>query len=238
MDMTSTKLRRGKRRSRKGIRTLLLLLGCLAAPTGLGMSLWGLSDHAALPLRFGLLNIGGSAICFLACFLLRKRSGQPSRQTWNSTQFTAANTNRAGMALLVSLMMLALLSGMALHTLVAAGMDLRFARERHTSCLLRTAGTDAILTLLRETPRLSPDTLAHLDRTLTSGPDIETLTSMREVDRTVLPPPFLLQTPPLFGRFFTVTTRITRNKDAREIRALACLLPTGELRLLSWTEPL
>ncbi len=238
MDTTSRKLHRGKRRSRKGIRTVLLTLGCLAAPTGLSMALWGLSDQAALPLRFGLLNIGGSTVCFLAHFLLRKRPEPAPRQTREAIPVTANDTSRAGMALLVSLVMLALLSGMALHSLVTAGTDLRFARERHTACLLRTAGTDATLTLLRETPRLSPDTLAHLDRTQTAGPGIETLTSMREVDRTALPPPFLLQNTPLFGRFFTVTTRITRDTTAREIRALACLLPTGELRLLSWTEPL
>lgn len=213
----------------------MILIICLAVPTGVIMLLWGLAGRATLPFAFGMANIAASAVCLLVWLALRNRSGRSG--SLGEAPLTKADPGRAGMALLVSLMMLALLSGMALHALVSAGMNLRFARQRHTACLLRTAGTEAIWALLRETPLLQPDTLAHVDRTLTSGPGIETVTSMREVDRTALPPPLLLQNTPLFGRFFSITARITRDKDAREIQALACLMPTGEMRLLSWTEP-
>ncbi len=234
MDTTIKQRHRRKRRSFKTLRPLMLLLGGLSAPTGLGMTLWGHSENNPLPLAFGLLNISISAVCLLIWAILRRRSPSPALVDMESP---IDNTRRAGMALLVSLLMLALLSGMALQALVASGIDLRFARERHTACLLKTAGTDAIWTTLREAAKLSPDTLARYDKTITAGPGIEAHTSLREVDRSALPPPLLLQKTPLFGRFFSITTRLSHGKSIREIRALACLMPTGELRLLSWTEP-
>jgi hypothetical protein len=117
-------------------------------------------------------------------------------------------------------------------------MELRFARDRHVTRLMRTAATDAVLSALLTASRLDPDSLSTYEYAMIAGPDIETRTSFREVARSSLPPPLLLQNTPLFGRFFAITTRVTLDKLNREIRALACLTPTGELRLLSWTEPL
>jgi hypothetical protein len=235
MDTTLKQRHRRKRRSFKTLRSLMLVLGCLSAPTGIVMAGWGYSESNSLPLNFGLLNIATSAICLLIWALLRRQQTTPPAPI--DAEASLAGTSRAGMALLVSLLMLALLSGMALQALVASGIDLRFARERHTACLLKTAGTDAVWMTLREAAKLDPDTLARYDKTISAGPGIEAQTSLREVNRAALPPPMLLQKTPLFGRFFSVTTRITHDKTAREIRALACRMPTGELRLLSWTEP-
>lgn len=144
--------------------------------------------------------------------------------------------SKQGMVLPICLVLVALLSGTALYALTAAGMNVRFADARHRALLLETACTDALFSTLGNLQK-SQASLPFREANLSDNPGgIQVWTSGREVERSSLPPPFCHSASPLFGRFLALTAQATIAHRTVQVKALACLLPQGEIRLLSWTQ--
>ena len=214
------------------MRAVLLVMGSLSAPTGAGMLWLALREQNPRLRQLGLLYvIGGVACLALWTWLTRRRTPIAALRE-------APSPGTQGMALPLSLALMALLSGTALCALVAAGADMRFSRQRYSSLELRGAAEDAAWSALSAMDDLTRDRLPfHSERSDITAAGIETRTSVRELNRTSLPLPLRRQDAPLFGRVFTVRCNAAREGQDRSLQALACLTPAGELRVLSWNVP-
>lgn len=141
-----------------------------------------------------------------------------------------------GFALLMVLFLLALLSGTVLQSLVATRLALRAGTERQTRLALRAALLDAAWTAMRN--GLKPGTgmteYQAFEEQLPSG--IQVRTSLQGMARDALPIPLQRQDLPVFGQLFTVYAKAEAGNRSGSVKALACRLPSGEVRVLAWVE--
>jgi hypothetical protein len=138
--------------------------------------------------------------------------------------------------LLAALLLMAVLSGVVLQSLLLAHFRARAAEERHVRFLLRAAALDAVWETLRTLPPGVSQTPADHDIKAQLPSGIATRVAVRATDRTALPPPLRRPDLPLFGQYLAVTARATLDKRENVSRGLACRIPSGELRVLSWLE--
>jgi hypothetical protein len=136
----------------------------------------------------------------------------------------------------MALLLMAFLSGIVIQSLLSTHTRLRAAELRRTHLLLRTAALDAAWNGLQTASRTAGP--AFTDRTLESRlpSGIATRIVIHPMDRTALPLPFRRVEPPLFGQYFTIAAEAGLGKAASMARGLACRLPSGEVRVLSWWE--
>lgn len=144
--------------------------------------------------------------------------------------------NRHGFALLMVILLLALLSGVVVQSLVSARMSLRSGDERQFQLALRAAALDAAWAAMRTGMKAGapPTEFQVLESSIPSG--IRSRTTLQGLPREALPPPLQRPEVPLFGQFFTVTTRASSGTRSCLSRGLACRLPTGAIRILAWVE--
>lgn len=136
------------------------------------------------------------------------------------------------------LLLMALLSGVVVHSLVATRLHLRDGEQQHTRFILRASCLDAAWDALRvgmKTGSTASDFQVY-ENTLPSG--ISTRTTLHGLDRSALPTPLQQPNVPLFGQFFSVNSRAKTGARTCAVRGLACRLPSGDVRLLAWTETL
>jgi len=134
------------------------------------------------------------------------------------------------------ILLLALLSGVVVHSLISARMSLRAGDAQHARLVLRASALDASWAALRtgmKTGSTAADFQEFEDQ-LPSG--IHTKTTLRGLERTNLPAPLQRANVPLFGQFFSVTSLAEFEGKTDIARALACRLPSGDIRLLAWVE--
>lgn len=136
------------------------------------------------------------------------------------------------------LLLMALLSGVVVHSLVATRLHLRAGDNQHTRFILRASCLDAAWETMRVGMKAgsTASDFQLFETTLPSG--ITTRTTLQGLDRSALPPPLQKPGVPLFGQFFAVTSRAGSGSITCAVRGLACKLPSGDVRLLTWTETL
>lgn len=146
--------------------------------------------------------------------------------------------HQEGYALLVVLLLLALLSGSVLHALIGTRMALRAGDERHQRILLHATLVDAAWDAMRNGMKAGSTTRDRevVETALPSG--LHTRITLQGMAREALPVPLQRPELPLFGQLFSVEASARSPERSRSARALACRLPSGELRLLAWIEPL
>jgi hypothetical protein len=150
----------------------------------------------------------------------------------------SSTSNNCGIALLMVILLMALLSGVVIQALATTRQQLRASDLQHTRLLLRASSQDAAWYALRTGMKAGSSSSDYqvFENQLPSG--IHVRTTLRGLERNTLPP--LLQRPdvPLFGQFFSVTARADHGGKTSAIRGLACRLPSGDVRLLAWAETL
>ena len=222
--------RRGRRFSWRPVRWGAFLAGILSVLMGAFLLIWGALDKNEAPRLFGLLYVAGGGAAFLLSGLITAGLALSERRK------TSFSTGQDGFALLTALLLMAFLSGIVLQALIAAHMHVRAAEERRTRLQLRTATFDAAWATLRT---LAGDTQPSIsaqsvENVLPSG--IATKVTLLPEERTTLPPPLRPPDVPLFGQYVSVAARASLQDRAASLRGLACRLPSGELRILSWLE--
>ena len=213
------------------MRLVTLLLGVACLVMGAGLFVWAVVEQNPAPRRFGMLYLAVGTLSLLTygviAGLSRMRDSEPAEPN-------------AGMALLVALLLTALLSGTVLHALILTHANLRGAERRRATALLRTAATDAAWTALARVSASAAETFPAqgltFDDLQPSG--IAMQVAVRPIDRNSLPDALRRQDAPLFGQFLVVTARASLERRTRSLQSLACRLPNGETRILSWIEEL
>lgn len=141
------------------------------------------------------------------------------------------------MALLMALLLMALLVGPVLHSLTAARMALRAAERQREVALLRIAAADAAWSAFRAEEggkQLAAVTPKETEMRWPSGVMIRS--AVRPMDRAAVPGFLLDPKAPVFGACFAVTASARNAWRTLEVRGIGCRLPTGEVRILCWTE--
>jgi len=150
----------------------------------------------------------------------------------------SSTSNKHGFALLMVILLLALLSGVIMQTLISTRMHLRAGDTQYTRLLLRASSMDAAWDALRKGMKAgaSASDCQVFESQLPSG--IHVRTTLQGLERNSLPA--LLQRPdvPIFGQFFSVSSRAESEVKTSAVRGLACRLPSGDVRLLAWAETL
>ena len=148
------------------------------------------------------------------------------------------SSNNHGFALLMVILLMALLSGVVIQSIIAARMPLRAGDIQQTRFLLRASSMDAAWDTLRIGMKAGASASDYqvFDTQLPSG--IHVRTALQGLDRKSLPAPLQRPDVPLFGQFFSVTSRADSGTKSSAVRGLACRLPSGDVRLLAWTETL
>jgi hypothetical protein len=213
---------------------------------GGGLLLWSRIDRNPTPHTFGLVYLaaGGLSLLtsagvaigrWLAPRTHSSRSGRGPQGTGQTPPAPESGT-KSGLALLAALLLTAVLSGVVIQSLVLARLRGRAAEERQARFVLRTAAADAAWAALRTLPAGAGRTPAAqvTEAQLPSG--AATRVTVQAAERTALPPPLRRPDMPLFGQYLTLTARATLGKRESLSRGLACRLPGGELRILSWLE--
>ena len=221
--------RRGKRYSWQPLRWGSLMLGILSVLMGSFLFIWSVRDRNEASHFFSLIYLGAGGASLLMSGLISAGMVLAEKRR------VRASANRDGFALLTALLLVALLSGIVLQSLIAAHMQVRAAEESRTRLLLRTATFDAAWATLR--------TLTGTDRPIVAQSvedqrpaGIATKVTLRPEERTSLPPPLRSPDVPLFGQYVSIAARASVQDRAASLRGLACRLPNGELRILSWLE--
>ncbi len=149
---------------------------------------------------------------------------------------SVASHNRQGFALLMVILLLALLSGVVLQTQISARMTLRAGDESQSRLSLRAAALDAAWGALHNGMKAGSAQLEYqaFDNQLPSG--VKTRTTLQGIPRESLPRPLQRPDVPMFGQFFSVTSKSTTGTRSALARGLCCRLPTGDVRILAWLE--
>lgn len=134
------------------------------------------------------------------------------------------------------LLLLALLSGVVLQALVAARMELRAGDERQSHFALQSAVLDSAWAALHTGMKAGTAASEYQVFEDHRPNGIETRTTLQGLPREALPPPLVRPDVPLFGQFFAVLSRAQGVNRSSQARALACRLPTGDVRILAWVE--
>ena len=227
---------RGKQRRWRPFRWATLLTGILALPFGCLLMAWAARDGNPVPYQFGViyLSIGGLSLLFYGLITTYARLRARNKSTPRpSADFSSS---RSGLALLMALLLMAFLSGIVIHTLTATHMKLRAGEANRTRLLLRTASLDAAWVCLQALTGSTPATIPDqtLENRLPSG--IATRITIHPLDRTALPAPLQRIQPPMFGQYFAVVAEAVLGHSVGTAQGMACRLPNGEIRVLSWGE--
>lgn len=144
--------------------------------------------------------------------------------------------NRQGFALLMVILLLALLSGVVLQAQISARMAIRTGDEAQSRLSLRSAALDAAWGALHTGMKAGSAQLEYqaFENQLPSG--IQTRTTLQGLPREALPRPLQRPEVPMFGQFFSVTSKSTTGTRSAIARGLCCRLPTGDVRILAWLE--
>lgn len=233
---TQRKHRGSKRHGYKKWRLLALFGGALCVAMGLAFSVWAFFEEGDTPRRFAWLYfaIGGGALAAYAILSGMHRAGLT-----RGTVVRADESSREGMALLMALLLTALLSGAVLHALVSTHMTLRASVHQRSGALLRIAATDAAREAFRKVAEGGGGGAIQervAEARLPSG--IATTTTLRPLDRAAVPPILINSKAPLFGTHFAVASVAREGIRTWELQSVGCRLPSGEVRILCWIEPL
>ncbi len=232
----STHRHRHRRRSHRRIRVVALIVAALSLVMGLAMLAWAASEANATHrlIGFSYLGVTGLSLVVYAAAaranplrLLRARESSPG----------ARRLARSGMALLMVLLLVALLSGALLQGMVSARQQMRLVEWQRDGILLRAAAMDAALGVLRAAAagRALP-TAAPAEARLPSG--IVTRVGAASVDRQALPAALRRLEAPAFGKCFELTAEASQAGRSRRVRGLASQAPGGDVRVLAWVESL
>ncbi len=136
------------------------------------------------------------------------------------------------------ILLLALLSGVVVQSLISTRLQLRASDLQHARFQLRASCLDAAWSALQSGMKAGSSSSDYqiFENQLPSG--IQVRTTLKGLERTALPLPLQRPDVPLFGQFFSVTARAEWGPRTRAVRGLACRLPSGDVRLLAWTETL
>lgn len=150
----------------------------------------------------------------------------------------STTSNSHGFALLMVILLMALLSGVVIQSLISTRLHLRAGNIQHSRFLMRAASLDAAWNAMRIGMKAGSSALdvQTFENQLPSG--IHVRTTLRGLDRASLPAPLQRPDVPLFGQFFSVTSRAESGPVTSAVRGLACRLPSGDVRLLAWAETL
>lgn len=227
---------RGKQRRWRPFRWATLLTGILALPVGCLLLAWAARDGNEVPYQFGVIYLSIGTVSLVICGLITAYARLRARNKSFSQPAPDLSTSRSGLALLMALILMAFLSGIVIHTLTATHMKLRAGEAGRTRLLLRTASLEATWTCLQALTGSTPATLRDqtLENRLPSG--IATRVTLHPLDRTALPAPLRRIQPPLFGQYFSVVAEAILGRSVGTVQGLACRLPSGEIRILSWWE--
>jgi hypothetical protein len=228
---------RGKQRRWRPVRWATLLTGILALPVGGLLLAWAARDGNPVPYQFGVIYLSIGAVSLLIYGLITTYARLRARNKSTPPQPAPdLSSSRAGLALLMALILMAFLSGIVIHALTATHMKLRAGEASRTRLLLRAATLDAawgrLQALTGTTPATIPD--QTLENRLPSG--IATRITIHPLDRTALPAPLQRIQPPLFGQYFSVVAEAVLGRSVGTAQGMACRLPSGEIRVLSWWE--
>lgn len=148
----------------------------------------------------------------------------------------SSTSNNHGFALLMVVLLMALLSGVVVESLISTRMHLRSGEMRYSRFLLRSSSVDAAWDALHTGMKAGASASDYqiFETQLPSG--IHVRTTLKGLERTSLPAPLQRPDVPVFGQFFSVASRAERDTHAGAVRGLACRLPSGDVRLLAWTE--
>ena len=224
-----------RRHSYRKIRVVALTLAGLSFAMAVLMLIWSLSEHSA---SHRLLSAGYLAASFLA-IVTYFVAASINPVTWLWRRATEANgdgvKSRSGMALLMVLLLMALLSGTLLHAMVQTRQALRAAEWRRNGVLLRAAALDGTLAVLRATAAGQPMPLAAPAESLQPS-GIAVRVRFLPMDTSALPAMLRRPDLPVFGNCFEMSVEATQEGRSRRARGLVCQTPTGDLRVLGWTE--
>jgi hypothetical protein len=205
---------------------------------GLTMLGWAYAGNDPASRLVGLIYLGATALCLITYALAAGITPVSGLRFLLSRGPEAEPVrSRDGMALLMVLLLMALLSGTLLHSMVRTRQRLRLAEWRQDRELLRSAAVDAALTTLRAGAqgRALP-VKARAELRLPSG--IVTRTLLRPVDRNALPAAVQRAAAPVFGDCFSLETEASHDGGTRTVRALVCRTPDSSMRVLGWVEAL
>jgi len=228
---------RRRRRSHKTLRLVMLTLAGLSLAMGLALLAWSLPEGDATRRRLGTVYLAASVVCLAIHSLAARTTPFMARRPAGATFGPNPAPAREGLALLMVLLLMALLSGTLLHSMVLTRQRLRLAEWRQERELLRAAAVDAALTTLRAGAEGRPlPVKAPAETRLPSG--IVTRTWLRPVDRGALPAAVRRPESPVFGDCFALETEAAHRDRARSVRALVCRAPDNSMRVLGWVEVL
>jgi hypothetical protein len=215
-----------------------LTLAGLSLVMGLAMLAWAQFEGNVTGRLVGCVYLACCAVCLAVYGLASLKSPFATKASTTAGALLENSAGaRDGMALLMVLLLMALLSGTLLHSMVQTRQRLRLAEWRQERELLRSAAMDAALTTLRDGALGRPlPTKAHAEARLPS--EIVTRTLLRPVDRSALPRALQRPEAPVFGDCFSLETEASRKARSRSVRALICRAPDNSLRVLGWVEAL
>lgn len=144
--------------------------------------------------------------------------------------------NRRGFALLMVMLLLALLSGVVVQSLVSSRMAIREGTEHQTRLTLRAAALESAWAAMRSGMKAGAAPAEYQVFETRTPAGIQCRTTLQGLRREALPPPLQREDVPLFGQYFSITTKSTSNLKSCLARGLACRLPTGSIRILAWME--
>lgn len=233
MSAQESKRRRRHRSKFSGWRPLrwgTLLAGILSILMGIFLVFWGARDRNEVPHFFGLIYLAAGGASLLVSGLIT------AGMMWDERRRARVQTRQDGFALLTALLLVAFLSGIVIQSLIAARLHVRAAEEQRTRLLLRTAAFDAAWTTLRTLAGAPASAMVaqSIENRLPSG--IATRVTVRPEERAQLPPPLRRPDAPMFGQYVSIAAQAGLPDRAATLRGLACRLPSGELRIVSWTE--
>lgn len=201
------------------------------------MLIWAISEQSATLRLFGIGYLAAGILAIATYFV----AAGTNPLTWLRAQTAGMDgsrgKSRSGMALLIVLLLMALLSGTLLHAMVRSRQDLRAAEWRRSGVLLRAAALDGALAVLRATAAGRPMPLSAPAESLQPS-GIAVRVRFVPTDSSAIPSVLRRSDLPVFGNCFEMAVEATQEGRSKRARGLVCQTPTGDLRVLGWTERL
>lgn len=211
---------------------VLGITGALALPMGLGLTIWSVIDPHPLRRVFGLVYLGVGLVMVAGYLWLI--GAEAVRRRWRGAANSGlAAESRNGMAMLVALLLLSLLTSLALQGLVASRVALRAAQGRVRMNTLRVAATDAAWAAVeRLAARTGGAAPAVEQQAWPSG--LTTRVTTRPLDASALPVGLAVR--PAGSRYFAVTAEAQLESREVDVLGYACRAPRGDVSILAWVE--
>ena len=146
------------------------------------------------------------------------------------------STSSCGFALLMVILLLALLTGTVMQSLVSTRLLLRAGDARQGRLALHAALLDSAWNALRQGMRAGTSSSEYQVFTDHRPSGIHTRIALQGMAREALPAPLQRPDLPVFGQVFSLTAKTESGSQHREAHAIACRLPTGDVRILAWAE--